>query len=142
MILPDANLLIYTRNAEGARHPLAVNWWESCLNGQERIGLPWAVIVTYLRVCSMSSLFTSPAAIGALLDEVDEWLERPHVEVIEPTSHHLQAVRSIAEPLNLGGNLMSDVHLAALAIEYGAVVHTADRDFARFKGVRWHNPLQ
>lgn len=142
MIIPDANLLIYTRNSEVAKHEAAAAWWESCLNGEERIGLSWAVATTYVRVCSMARLFASPIPVGRLLDEVEEWLEQPAVRVIEPTENHLQAMRSIAEPLGLGGDIMSDVHLAALALEYGAVVHTADNDFARFNGVRWHNPLQ
>lgn len=141
MILPDANLLIYARNAASPEFEVASKWWANCLDGGERIGLTWAVLMTYLRICSSPRVFPQPVAIGDLVGDVEDWVSRRMVRVVEPTATHLQAIRSIAEPLGLGGDIMNDVHLAALSIEYGAVVHTADRDFARFRGVRWFNPL-
>lgn len=141
MIIPDTNLLIYALDLRSPHHEAASRWWRNCLNDTESIGLTWQVVVSVLRITSSPRLLDRPVPIAVLLDQVDLWLRSPAVEVIEPRKDHVQAMRSIAEPLGLAGDVMNDVHLAALALEYGAVVHTADRDFARFKGVRWFNPL-
>lgn len=142
MILPDANLLLYAFNSDAPDHDRAAQWWERCLNENEPVGLTWLVLLAVLRISTKPGPFDPPAAASIVLDDIDAWLARPHVRIVEPKSTHVQAIRSVVEPLGLSGDIMNDVHLAALAIEYGAVVHTADNDFARFKGVRWHNPLQ
>ena len=142
MILPHANLLLYAFNSDAPDHDRAAQWWETCLNENEPVGLTWLVLLAVLRISTKPGPFDPPASTSIVLDDIDAWLTRPHVRMLEPKSTHVQAIRSIAEPLGLGGDVMNDVHLAALALEYGAVVHTADNDFARFTGVRWHNPLQ
>ena len=141
MILPDTNLLLYAFNPHVAQHRRAASWWESCVNGAEAVGLTWSTVVAFVRLTTKDPVFDPVPPVGDVLDEVEAWLARPHDRIIEPKPTHVQAMRSIAEPLGLGGDVMNDVHLAALALEYGAVVHTADRDFARFTGVRWLNPL-
>lgn len=142
MIIPDTNLLIYATAQTAPDHAKARDWWKRCLNGSEHVGLPWHSLTSYLRIMSSSRARLTPTPIDQLLDVVDSWFESQVVDVIDPRAHHMQAMRSIAEPLGLGGDIMNDVHLAALSIEYGGVIHTADADFARFPGVRWLNPLQ
>ena len=141
MILPDTNLLIYATNAALPQHAAAKEWWDECLNGTEGIGLAWQVVLPYIRVLSSARAQRHPVPVGQLLDDVDLWLTSPVVTIIEPRATHVQALRSVLDPTTYAGDLVNDAHLAALAIEYGAVVHTADRDFARFRGVRWVNPL-
>ncbi len=141
MILPDTNLLIYASDPSGHQHERAKRWWEKSLNGSEGIALPWPVVVSYLRLMSSPRVRLRPTPVALLLDAVEEWCRSPMVRLVHPKPTHLQAMRSIAEPLGLAGDVLNDVHLAALSIEYGAVVHTADRDFGRFRGVRWRNPL-
>jgi predicted nucleic acid-binding protein len=68
-------------------------------------------------------------------------MEQPAVAVVEPTGHHLRTLRDLVLPLGTGGNLTADAHLAALAMEHGAELCSADNDFARFRGLRWRNPL-
>ena len=141
MILPDTNLLIYATNASAPQHLEAARWWDACLNGNEGIGLSWQIVLAYCRLMSSPRFQPSAVSIGQLLDDVDTWLESPMVQIVQPRAHHTQAIRSVVDPASYPGDLLNDAHLAALAIEYGAVVHTADRDFARFRGVRWVNPL-
>jgi toxin-antitoxin system PIN domain toxin len=141
VILPDTNLLIYATNPRFPQHEKARAWWDSCLNGNEGVGLSWQVLLAYCRLMSSGRIQPRPVPVGELLDDVEVWLTSPMVRMVDPSSHHTQAMRSIVHPTALIGDQLNDVHLAALSIEYGAVVHTADRDFARFRAVRWFNPL-
>ena len=82
-----------------------------------------------------------PVAVGELLDEVERWLTAPQVQLLQPTARNPHALRSLLVPIGVGGDLVNDAHLAALAVEYGGIIHSADTDFARFPNVRWVNPL-
>jgi toxin-antitoxin system PIN domain toxin len=105
------------------------------------VGLSWLVLVAYVRVMSSARIMKRPVAVGELLDEVERWLAASHVQVLQPTARHPSTLRSLLVPTGVGGDLVNDAHLAALAVEYGGIVHSADTDFARFPNVRWVNPL-
>ena len=141
MIVPDANLIIYASDTGSMFHERARQWWTAALNGDESVGLSWLVLVAYVRVMSSARIMKRPVAVGDLLDEVERWLTAPHVQVLQPTARHPNGLRSLLVPTGVGGDLVNDAHLAALAVEYGGTVHSADTDFARFPGVRWVNPL-
>jgi toxin-antitoxin system PIN domain toxin len=141
MIIVDVNLLIYAVNQDAPFHQKAKSWLEAAISGTETVGLPWTVLLAFLRLTTRAGLFQRPLEVEAAFDLVDAWLEQPLVTVVEPTERHLSTLRDLVRPLGTGGNLTSDAHLAALAIEYGARLCSTDNDFARFGGLRWHNPL-
>jgi toxin-antitoxin system PIN domain toxin len=141
VIVPDLNLLIYASDGRAQHHAAAHAWWSECLNGRERIGLAWSVALGYLRIVTSPRVMERPLPIGEAQADVTFWLSRRNVVMIEPTSRHLEILTGLLEPIGVGGNLVQDAHLAALAVEHGGDVHSADGDFARFSGVRYRNPL-
>lgn len=141
MIVVDVNLLIYAVNQDSPDHKKAKAWLEAAVSGSETVGLPWIVLLAFLRLTTRSGLFQKPMSVGAAFDVVDAWLQQPSVTVPEPTARHLQTMRDLISPFGAGGNLTSDAHLAALAIEHGAELCSTDNDFGRFNRLRWRNPL-
>lgn len=141
MIIIDVNLLIYAVNEDAPSHQKAKLWLESAVSGTETVGLPWIVLLAFLRLTTRSGVFQKPLRVEAAFEIVNSWLEQAPVTVPEPTTHHLRTLRDLVLPLGTGGNLTSDAHLAALAIEHGAELCSTDNDFARFGRLRWRNPL-
>ncbi len=141
MILIDANILIYAVNKDARQHARARSWLETALAGAETIGIPWTVLLAFLRLTTRPGLFRNPLPIGAAFDLIDSWLEQTSVSIVHPGSRHGAILRELLEPLGTGGNLTSDAHLAALALEHRAELCSSDRDFQRFPGVKWRNPL-
>ncbi|HEY7388091.1 MAG TPA: type II toxin-antitoxin system VapC family toxin [Bryobacteraceae bacterium] len=141
MIVVDVNLLIYSVNEDAPLHRKAKPWLEASLSGQETVGLPWIVLLAFLRLTTRVGLFRKPLPVETAFDLVDGWLQQPSVTVPEPTSRHLRIIRDLVLPLGTAANLTSDAHLAALAIEHGAELCSTDNDFARFDRLRWRNPL-
>ncbi len=141
MIVPDANLLIYAADSQSAFHRRAHTWWTDALNSDEAVGRSWLVLLAFIRVMSSPRLMTYPARVDDLLEEVESWLGSSVVQVLQPSVRHPQALRSLLVPTGVGGNLVNDAHLAALALEFGGTVYSADTDFARFPNVKWVNPL-
>lgn len=141
MILVDANVLLYALDSEASRHEQARQWLERILAGSETVALPWLTLLAVLRIGTSSRVLRDPWPVGDLLDEIDRWLAQPCVVVVHPGSRHSGLLRELLGPFGVGGNLVSDAHLAALAVEHGAEVHSCDHDFGRFSGVRWTDPL-
>lgn len=141
MIIIDVNLLIYAVNQNAPAHDKARKWLESVLSGTETVALPWIVLLAFLRLTTRSGLFQKPLPAAAAFDLIDSWLQQPSVIVLEPAPRHLQTMRDLLTPLGTGGNLTSDAHLAALAIEHNAELCSTDNDFSRFPRLRWTNPL-
>jgi toxin-antitoxin system PIN domain toxin len=111
------------------------------LSESEPIGFAWLALLAFVRVSTNPRLFAAPLTPEFALSLVENWLAQPSATVLHPTERHIAIVRGLLEPLGTGGNLTSDAHLAALAIEHGGEVCSADTDFARFRGLRWVNPL-
>ena len=141
MILLDANLLIYAVNQDAPLNRKAKSWLESVLSGQETVGFPWTVLLAFLRLTTRLGLFRRPLPVDTAFDLVASWLEQAPATIVHPGPRHLPILRELLEPLGTGGNLTSDAHLAALAIEHGAELCSSDTDFARFRGLKWRNPL-
>jgi hypothetical protein len=139
--LIDLNVLLYALNRDSVHHRRAKQWLEETLSGQESVGLPWVVILGFLRVSTHPRVLTKPLPPGAALDVVDGWLQRPNVTTLGPGDDHWQVLRSLLDEAGTAGNLTTDAHLAALAIEHGCELCSSDSDFARFPDVRWSNPL-
>ncbi len=142
MILPDVNLLVYAHNLRAPQHPKALHWWTQCLDGSDGVGLAWVVILGFVRIVTHPRVFERPLAVADAVGRVEEWLTLPHVQVIDPPESHFQTWSSLLKRLGTAGNLTTDAHLAALAIERGLILHTTDADFARFPGLKWKNPLR
>ena len=142
MIVIDVNLLLYAYSAPSPRQEKVRAWLEKTLSSVEPVGLPWPVISAFIRIVTslkLSGLRRSPQeAIAA----VEHWLGQPNVRILTPGDNHWAQFRQMILDGQALGDLVSDAHIAALTIEYGGVLYTADRDFARFPGLRWVNPLE
>ncbi len=141
MIVLDVNLLIYAVNEDAPDHKQAKAWLEATLSGTQTVGLTWMVLLAFLRLTTRTGLFAKPLTVEAAFDLIDAWLHQPPVVVLEPGVRHLQTMRDLLSPLGTAGNLTSDAHLAALAVEHGAELCSTDGDFGRFARLRWRNPL-
>ena len=141
MIVPDLNLLVYAHSAGAALHEQARQWWEDLANGTERVGVPWVVSTGFVRLMTHPSVLSDPAAPEHAVDLMAEWFRSPSVIPLNPGTQHLAIFRNALAAAGVGGDLVTDAHIAALAIEHQAEVHSNDSDFARFPGLRWRNPL-
>lgn len=141
MKLPDLNLLVYAADETAVFHEPAREWIETTLSGTETIAFAWLALIGFVRVTTNPRSMVSPWSATQALDLVDRWLAQPAVTVISPTTRHAAVLRDLLVPLGAGGNLTSDAHLAALAIEHGATLCSHDNDFSRFAGLRWLDPL-
>jgi len=139
--LVDANLLIYAANRSAPRHEPARAWVNETLSGSETVALPWTVLLAFVRVTTNRRILDPPLPAGDALAYVDGWLAVPTVVTPGPTNRHTRVLRDLLARTGVGGNLVSDAHLAALAIEHGATLCSSDNDFARFPGLDWHDPL-
>lgn len=142
MKLVDTNLLLYAVDHTSAHHAVARTWLERQLSGTETIGFAWNALLGFVRLSTNARLFTAPLTVDQALDRVEAWLAQPCATVLAPTKRHPAVLRDLLAPLGTAGNLTSDAHLAALALEHGAQVCSTDGDFARFPGVDLVNPLR
>lgn len=141
MIVLDANILLYAYDSTAAGHARARAWVEQIFSGTEPVGLPWQSIAAFLRVMTNSRLPGERFTPIEAADVVNRWLEQPCVQALAPGERHWGLFRQMFIEGQAAGPLASDAQLAALTIECGGVLHTTDRDFARFPGLRWTNPL-
>lgn len=141
MTLPDVNLLVYAHNLRAPRHDDALAWWNRCLQGSEGVALAWAVVLGFVRIVTHPRIFPRPMSSEDALGRVEEWLALPHIHLIQPSPKHFIIWSSLLRHVGTAGNLTTDAHLAALAIERGLILQTTDADFARFPGLKWNNPL-
>ena len=141
MILVDANLLIYAVNKDLPQHKQARAWWEQALSGAGAVGLPWVSLMAFLRVCTNPRVFENPLSPEQALTFIDEWLDRPNVSIVAPDAGRWAIVKNLLRQTGTAGNLTTDAHIAALALEHGCTVCSADNDFKRFPGVAHINPL-
>ena len=140
MRLCDANVLLYAVNSDAPNHTAARSWLDGALSGGETVAFPWAVLLAFLRLATHPAVFPLPLGADAAIARVREWLRQPAATVAEPGSRHLEILAALVEESGVAGNLVSDAHLAALAIELDAELVSFDRDFARFAGLRWSAP--
>lgn len=141
MILPDVNLLVHAYNSESPVHAAARAWWERLLNGSQPVGLAWAGVLGFIRITTHRQILSNPIAVTTACSHARAWFAQPCVALLDPGSRHAEILFSLLETLGTAGNLTTDAHLAALAIEHQAELHSTDVDFARFPGLRWTNPL-
>lgn len=141
MIVPDVNLLVYAHNSQSRQHEAARKWWEDLLNGTGTVGLPWASILGFIRIATSPKILDNPLDVSSACTRVRSWLARPQTALIHPGDRHADILFDLLEEAGSAGNLTTDAHLAALAIEHQAELHSTDADMIRFRGLRWTNPL-
>lgn len=146
MIVPDVNLLVYAYKDSAPEHEEARHWWESLVNGEEDVGIPWAVVIGFVRIMANPRAVENPVPPSRTIGAVGEWFSYGHVRPLTPGTRHLRYLgRALAvtgsSASQASANLVPDAHIAALALEHDAEVHTNDADFERFPGLRWRNPL-
>lgn len=141
MILPDINLLVYAYNEDAPLHHSAKAWWEGCLSGTEPVGLAWAVMLGFVRLMSNRRVLLEPMRAPDALAHCRTWLAQPNARIVTPGPTHVDVLESLLAGPSIGANLVTDAHLAALAIEHQAELHSNDTDFSRFSGLRWRNPV-
>lgn len=140
-MLIDANILLYAVISDYPQHNIAKSWLEDQLNGPKRVGLPWPSLLAFLRIATHPRIFSHPLAISEAWEYVMQWLDLPNVWVPQPVDRHAEVLGELLVLSDSPANLVPDAHLAALAIEHGLTVYSCDSDFARFKDVKWVNPL-
>lgn len=141
MNLIDANLLLYAYDESSPNHPAASRWLEREFSAGRMIALCWQSITAFVRISTSSRAFLAPFTVREAVKIVDEWLSRGEVVILTPTERHWEIYGRLLEEGQAAGALAMDAHLAALAMEHGAVLCTTDKDFSRFSGLHTHNPL-
>jgi toxin-antitoxin system PIN domain toxin len=137
----DANVLLYAVNSDAAQHARIRPWWEHALNDDDSIGLPWTVLLAFLRLSTNPRIFPNALAPDAASAHIEGWLRRTNVDIVRERDDHWDRLKLLLAESGTSGNLTMDAHLAALALTHDAVLVSCDADFARFERLRWENPL-
>jgi len=140
-MLVDANLLLYAVDRKSPFHAAAAGWLTDQLNGPRRVGLPWQSLVAFIRIGTHPRASTTPLEPGDARRQVEEWLAPDVAWIPSPGPGHAMLLADLIDRYQLRGNMVSDAHLAALAIEHGLTLCSADSDFARFRELTWINPV-
>jgi toxin-antitoxin system PIN domain toxin len=140
VILVDANVLLYATNESMALHQRARHWVEDALNASEAIGFAWVVLLAFIRISTLGAFSPQPLLPAQALEQVDAWLAAGPSVLVHPTPRHAAILAGLLLEAGTAGNLVSDAHLACLAIEHGATLCSFDRDLTRFRGVRVVSP--
>jgi toxin-antitoxin system PIN domain toxin len=141
VILIDANILIYAHVSSFTQHKLARDWLDQQLSAAAPVGLPWASLIAFLRLVTNPRVFEHPEPINDAWRQVRSWLGAETAWVPQPTERHAELLSVFLALPGVHGNLVPDAHLAALAVEHGLTLCSTDGDFARFRGLRWLNPI-
>lgn len=142
MLVIDANLLLYAYDAGSPLHQHAKGWWEETLSAAEAVGLPWQTLVAFVRIGTHPRVFAQPMTLDEAIGHVSSWLQQPVAGPLVADEGHWEIYAELLRRGQARGNLASDANLAALALSHGATLCTTDRDFARFDGLSWTNPLE
>ena len=141
MILVDANLLLYAYHERAEQHDASRAWLESVLSGPEMVGFAWLTLWAFLRIGTNPRVFERPFSISEAEAVVSSWLAQPAAGILEPEERHWEILRRLIREGQATGPLVMDAVIAAIALEHGATLCTTDRDFSRFTGLKWMNPL-
>jgi len=136
----DANVLLYAVNADAPHHVPSRRWLDHALTGGDTVGLSWLPLLAFVRLSTKAEIVRAPLTAAEAMQQVDDWLTAPTAHLLHPGQRHAGIHADLLSEIGTGGNLVSDAHLAALAIEHRARVVSFDNDFAHFPGVRWDRP--
>ena len=141
MKLLDANLLLYAHDPRASQHDASRAWLESVLSGSEMVRFAWLTLWAFLRIATNPRVYERPLSGAEAETLVSSWLAQPVAGILEPGDRHWEILRTLTRSGQATGALMMDAAIAAIAIEHGATLCTTDRDFSRFPGLTWINPL-
>jgi toxin-antitoxin system PIN domain toxin len=142
LILVDANILLYAEDSLSSFHQKAREWWDGQLSGTGPVCLCWTVLSAFIRIGTNPRVFESPLSIEQSLDRIQSWIDQPCTRIIRPTERHWTIFQQVLKDGQAVANLVTDAHIAALALEHGCTVASTDADFARFSKLKWINPLK
>jgi hypothetical protein len=142
MILVDANLLLYAYDPRAELHEASRRWFESAMAGPSLVRFAWLTVWAFLRISTNPRVFERPLSMAEAEARVASWLAQPAAGILDPGERHWDILSGLLRAGQAAGPLVMDAVLAAIAIEHGATLCTTDRDFARFPGLRWTNPLE
>ncbi len=140
MKIVDANVLLYAVNSASEHHRASRRWLDDALSGSDTVGLAWVPMLAFIRLTTKIGLFPRPLQPREALGQVSEWCSAPGAVIVAPTPRHGDVLGALLGQVGTGGNLVNDVHLAALAVEHRAAIVSYDSDFSRFDGLRWSRP--
>lgn len=140
MKLVDANVLLSAVNRDAEHHAEAKRWLDGALSGGETVGFAWVVVLAFVRLATKVGLFPHPLPIDDAMARVEAWLSAAPAVIVEPGVAHARVLADLLARAGVGGNLVNDAHVAALAIEQRCGIVSYDRDFGRFDGVDWQTP--
>ena len=141
MRIIDLNILLYAVNSASPHHAVVRGWWEKVLSEDDTVGLPWIVLTGFLRIATNPRIFPQPLDPKAAIGKIDSWLALDNVRVVREKENHWGLMRGLVADSGTAANLVTDAHLAAIAISHDATLASCDGDFARFNELRWENPL-
>ena len=142
MIVLDANILLYAYSSTSLHHKTAREWLENIFSSETPVGIPWQSVAAFLRVITNARLPGERLTGERAIQVVQQWFSQPNIYPLVPGEEHWSLFQQMILEGQAQGPLISDAQLAALTIEVGGVLHTTDRDFARFPKLRWINPLK
>ena len=142
MILVDANLLLYAYNPDSSHHEASRRWLEEALSGPDLVRFAWISLWAFIRISTNPQVFVRPLSPIEAHDVVASWLQQPNADVLEPGDRHLEILGTLLRSGQATGPLVMDAALAAIAVEHGATLCSTDRDFSRFAGLDWRNPIE
>lgn len=140
MLLPDVNVLVYAHRQDSPHHATCHAWLDGAVNGNEAYAMSELVLSGFLRVVTHPKVFTKPSPLAKALEFCEQLRGRPNCLPVAPGTRHWAIFCGLCADAGVKGNLVPDAYLAALAIEAGCEWVTTDRDFSRFKGLRWRHP--
>lgn len=135
MKIPDANVLLYASDTSSSHHRIARRWLENALSGSEAVGFALVVLLAFVRIATNPRIMARPVPPGEAFALIDEWVSQAAATTVHPGRRHLTIWRELVEATGTAGNLTTDAHLAALALELGATLASFDGDFHRFAGL-------
>lgn len=141
MILIDANLLLYAYHPRAEQHEASRTWLESVLSGSELVRFAWLSLWAFLRISTNPQVFEQPLSVAESVAAVSSWLAQPAAGVLEPGERYWSILTALLTDAQVKGPRVTDAALAALAIEHGATLHSTDRGFSRYPGLKWRDPL-
>lgn len=142
MILIDANVLLYAEDQKSPHHLPIRQWWDAQLSGDTPVCFCWTVLGAFIRIGTNPRVFENPLSLNQALSRVQSWLDQPCTRIVHPTGRHWIIFRKMLTGGQAVANLVTDAHLAALAVEHGCELVSTDTDFSRFSGLKWKNPLK
>ena len=140
--MPDVNVLVYAYSEDSPLHVKAKEWWEGLLNGSEDVGLPWSVSGGFVRLMANPKVVSPTMEPLASWGIVSNWFDYPHVFPLNPGRDHIEYMRETLRAAGISHNVVNDAHIAAIALEFGAEVHSKDSVFGRIPGLIWVDPLR